>query len=181
MVRHKTRWLLVRLDFEHNVQWGGEPKARRQDDDGGGTGLTKKDLAKCIRDSIASSFGIAASGMAQDIQGASNCGGDHISTIGRLTSPSSYVPTMYVTNHAHTTRRLRFVVRLYDESSRLAMIRVARDSCDMVRAAICFTTVYSRQISGGFGSLCKWKCKNGQESSLARNATKFPKKESFNG
>lgn len=47
---------------------------------------------------------------------------------------------MYVTNHAHTTRRLRFVVRLYDETSRLAMIRVARDSCDMVRAAICFTT-----------------------------------------
>jgi hypothetical protein len=74
MVRHKTRWLLVRLDFEHNVlrlpEDGANRKRRRQDDDSG-TGLTKKDLAKCIRDSVASSFGIAASGIAQDIQGAS--------------------------------------------------------------------------------------------------------------
>mmetsp|Transcript_29536 Transcript_29536/g.53413 ORF Transcript_29536/g.53413 Transcript_29536/m.53413 type:complete len:162 (-) Transcript_29536:69-554(-) len=103
MVRHKTRWLLLRLDFEHNVlrlpEVGANRKRRRRDDDSG-TGLTKKDLAKCIRDSVASSFGIAASGIAQDLQ-----------------------------------------VRLYDESSRLVIIRVARDSCDMVRVAICFTTV----------------------------------------
>jgi hypothetical protein len=74
MVRHKTRWLLVRLDFEPNVlkqtsDGDGRSRKRRREDDDGSLGLTKKDLAQCIRDSIASCFGISAAGVSQDVQG----------------------------------------------------------------------------------------------------------------
>ena len=48
---------------------GGSSRKRRRVDDRSRPELTKKELALCIRDSITSSFGIAASGIAQDVQG----------------------------------------------------------------------------------------------------------------
>lgn len=131
MVRHKTRWLLVRLVFERDVlkqtNSDGSHKRRRDEDDSSSAGLTKKDLSQSIRDSISSSFGIAASGIAQDVQGMSV-----VSVFGwqralvSLKSFDALIGTL--------------LVRLYDESSRLAMIRVSRDSCGLVRAAITFLT-----------------------------------------
>jgi hypothetical protein len=72
MVRHKTRWLLVRLEFDSDVigrrdEDDSRNKGRRVEEDG--AGLTKKDLAQCIRECISSSFGVAACGAAQDVQG----------------------------------------------------------------------------------------------------------------
>jgi hypothetical protein len=72
MVRHKTRWLLARLEFEPDVlgRRDDEGKSRkRQRVEDVGAGLSKKDLAQCIRETISSSFGVAASGVAQDLQG----------------------------------------------------------------------------------------------------------------
>jgi RNase P/RNase MRP subunit POP5 len=44
----------------------------------------------------------------------------------------------------HTTTKL--TVRLYDEASRLAIIRVSRESCSLVRAAITFITSIQRRL-----------------------------------
>lgn len=104
-------------------------RKRRQDDES--LGLTKKDLAHCIRECITSSFGIAASGMAQDVQGMqiSLCWSISCKAFGGLTI-------------SHARGSLSRAVRLYDESSRLAMIRVSRDSCGLVRAAITLLTSF---------------------------------------
>lgn len=62
----------MHLEFESDVLGRrddeGESRERRRVEDVG-AGLTKKDLAQCLRESISSSFGVAASGVAQDLQG----------------------------------------------------------------------------------------------------------------
>jgi hypothetical protein len=60
MVRQKTRWLLVRIQVD-----GGDEKS----DHGSVTDVTKKELARAIKDNIEQCFGIAASGSALDTQG----------------------------------------------------------------------------------------------------------------
>jgi hypothetical protein len=73
MVRHKQRWLLVRIDFADDVQGlgggrfdsGNKIKGAPTDDDY----PSKKDLAKVIRSSAIACSGVAASGAALDTQG----------------------------------------------------------------------------------------------------------------
>jgi hypothetical protein len=73
MVRHKTRWLLVRIDFADDlrglssVKWDADSKRKGEptDDDY----PSKKDLAKVIRNSVIACSGVAASGAALDTQG----------------------------------------------------------------------------------------------------------------
>jgi hypothetical protein len=60
MVRHKTRWLLVRIDFADDLQGKGAPTDDYP---------SKKDLAKVIRSSAIACSGVAASGAALDTQG----------------------------------------------------------------------------------------------------------------
>lgn len=69
MVRLKTRWLLVRVDRV------GGPNERDGDEDGDddagpGNNSTRKDMARAVREAIVQCWGIAASGMAFDTQGA---------------------------------------------------------------------------------------------------------------
>jgi hypothetical protein len=60
MVRQKTRWLLVRVQLED-----GHEKS----DHGSVAEVTKKELARAIKDSIEQCFGSAATGPALDTQG----------------------------------------------------------------------------------------------------------------
>jgi hypothetical protein len=60
MVRQKTRWLLVRIQVHD-----GDEKS----DSGSIAEVTKKELARAIKDNIEQCFGIAASGQALDTQG----------------------------------------------------------------------------------------------------------------
>ena len=62
----------MRLEFEPDVlgrrdNEGNSRKRRRVEDVG--AGLSKKDLSQCIREIITSSFGVAASGVSQYLQG----------------------------------------------------------------------------------------------------------------
>lgn len=61
----------MRLEFEPDVLGRrndeGDIRKRRVEDVG--AGLSKKYLTQCIRESISSAFGVAASGVAQDLQG----------------------------------------------------------------------------------------------------------------
>jgi RNase P/RNase MRP subunit POP5 len=138
MVRHKTRWLLVRLEFDPDVigrrdEGDSRNKRRRVEDDG--AELTKKDLAQCIRECISSSFGVAASGAAQDVQGMT------ISCMIRFRDPATTKPL------PQTIMIILPTVRLYDELSRLILIRVPRDACGLARAALTFlTTIQGRSI-----------------------------------
>jgi hypothetical protein len=60
MVRQKTRWLLVRIQLDD-----GHEKI----DHGSVAEVTKKELARAIKDNIEQCFGIAATGPALDTQG----------------------------------------------------------------------------------------------------------------
>jgi hypothetical protein len=72
MVRHKTRWLLVRIDFADDLQglgsvkWDSDSKRKGEPTD---DYPSKKDLAKVIRNSVIACSGVAASGAALDTQG----------------------------------------------------------------------------------------------------------------
>jgi len=117
MVRHKTRWLLVRFDFEPDVVFGTtqrpstatneavfyggrrDTEARRSTIDA----ITRKDVYRCVQDSILLNFGLSATGAAQDTQ-----------------------------------------VRLYDTKTRLAMIRVPREFCNLIRSAITLITTIEK-------------------------------------
>jgi hypothetical protein len=72
MVRHKTRWLLVRIDFADDLQglgiikWDSDSKKKGEPTD---EYPSKKDLAKVIRNSVVACSGVAASGAALDTQG----------------------------------------------------------------------------------------------------------------
>lgn len=76
MVRHKTRWLLVRLDFFEDLSgdrtWSGADTSSSSKTSGEiaqAEGLiTKKDVLKSIRDSLGLSFGVASSGISNEIQ-----------------------------------------------------------------------------------------------------------------
>mmetsp|Transcript_2758 Transcript_2758/g.4284 ORF Transcript_2758/g.4284 Transcript_2758/m.4284 type:complete len:187 (-) Transcript_2758:521-1081(-) len=116
MVRHKTRWLLVRFDYEPDVVYGSQRPSTatneavfyggRRDTEvrrSGIDAITRKDVFKTLQESILFNFGISASGAAQDTQ-----------------------------------------VRLYDSKTRLAMIRVPREFCNLIRAAITFITIIQK-------------------------------------
>mmetsp|Transcript_5819 Transcript_5819/g.8429 ORF Transcript_5819/g.8429 Transcript_5819/m.8429 type:complete len:187 (-) Transcript_5819:420-980(-) len=116
MVRHKTRWLLVRFDFEPDVVYGSQRPSTatneavfyggRRDTDvrrSGMDAITRKDVYKTLQESLVFNFGISASGAAQDTQ-----------------------------------------VRLYDSKTRLAMIRVPREFCNLIRSAITFITIIDK-------------------------------------
>eukprot|EP00934_Nitzschia_sp_Nitz4_P009219 Nitzschia sp. Nitz4//scaffold123_size70294//35639//36226//NITZ4_005928-RA/size70294-exonerate_est2genome-gene-0.77-mRNA-1//-1//CDS//3329534485//9209//frame0 len=62
MVRHKTRWLLVQLDFQSTVG-GGSSKS-------GGSGEipSKNDLGTSIRRNLTTHFGVSAEGAALETQ-----------------------------------------------------------------------------------------------------------------
>jgi hypothetical protein len=64
MVRHKIRWLLVRLDFESNVIPEENKKRKRDELD-----LNSVVIYRAIKESFSSSFGVAVHGIMQDIQG----------------------------------------------------------------------------------------------------------------
>jgi hypothetical protein len=103
MVRHRTRWLLVKLEFTDEVRnASGESKSLSRK----GFNGTSKDDSPCIpsrkdfiallRKTISLSFGLAAEGASSDVQ-----------------------------------------VRFFDPTStQLALVRVPRQSCEMVRASM---------------------------------------------
>lgn len=65
MVRQKARWLLVRLDFESDVTSEESRKRKR----GETVSMETIVIFRAIRESLSSSFGVAANGVIQDIQG----------------------------------------------------------------------------------------------------------------
>lgn len=60
MVRHKSRWLLVNLDFQEHVKSKNKTNATDFP--------SKKEISFYIRQNISSCFGIAANGAASDTQ-----------------------------------------------------------------------------------------------------------------
>jgi hypothetical protein len=72
MVRHKQRWLLVRIDFEADLKGLVSDKLDTATKKKGETTddyPSKKELAKVIRNSVVACSGVAASGAALDTQG----------------------------------------------------------------------------------------------------------------
>ena len=63
MVRHKTRWLLVRLDFEGDIRFS-KKKVHPSS-----SFPSKKDVAHSLRENIRSCFGLASEGAASFLQG----------------------------------------------------------------------------------------------------------------
>jgi hypothetical protein len=63
MVRHKTRWLLVKLDFREDIK--NKNKTIETEFP------SKKEISFYIRQNVSSCFGIAADGAALDTQGGS--------------------------------------------------------------------------------------------------------------
>ena len=117
MVRHKTRWLLVRLDFESDMAMEESKKRKRGE-------ISRLDtivIYRAIKESLSSCFGIAAYGVLQGVQG---------KIVACLKCKSSNV-------NAHSIA----LVRYYDEQDRLAMIRMPREGYGMVRASIMFLTL----------------------------------------
>jgi hypothetical protein len=119
MVRHRTRWLLVKAEFindirnpttvppaskfvsrknnnnNNNTGPSASTTTRKEDDS---SSSSKKDFLALLRKTITLHFGVAAEGVASDVQ-----------------------------------------IRFFDDSStNLILVRVSRDSCDMVRASMTF-------------------------------------------
>ena len=65
MVRQKARWLLVRLDFESDLTSEDSRKRKR----GETVSIDTIVIFRAIRESLASSFGVAANGVVQEMQG----------------------------------------------------------------------------------------------------------------
>lgn len=112
MVRQKSRWLLIRIDLEDQVKSikdtstaslleGAAVKKKKEDPAASSSRiqLEKKNIFHALRIMIEESFGIARSGIIDDIQ-----------------------------------------VRLYSSEARLAIVKVPRDDCDLVRSAVTFLT-----------------------------------------
>lgn len=66
MVRHKTRWLLVRIEFEDCIH---RPEVKSSHENDSIDFPSRKELAKEIRNSVSACGGVAASGAAFDTQG----------------------------------------------------------------------------------------------------------------
>jgi hypothetical protein len=64
MVRIKTRWLLVRIDYAHHMNANDDDNT-----DDVENFPSKNELARVIRDSIVQCSGITLSGVASDTQG----------------------------------------------------------------------------------------------------------------
>lgn len=107
MVRHRTRWLLVKVEVVNDIHDSrqppttagvsklvsrkGPPNTRRKDGS-----PSRKDFAALLRTTISLHFGIAAEGASSDLH-----------------------------------------IRFFDDTStQLALVRVSRQSCDIVRAAL---------------------------------------------
>jgi RNase P/RNase MRP subunit POP5 len=116
MVRHKTRWLLVKVDFEVDV--------RKRNSKPIDYFPSKKEVAQSIRESILSCFGTAAEGAAFDTQGMSRC---------------FLLYFVIAFNSKHCTQS-PFSVRLCDASTRLLLLRVPREFHGIVRSAITLMT-----------------------------------------
>jgi hypothetical protein len=67
MVRHKVRWMIVRLDFEEHVRGGGDNRHQRQQSIA--TFPTKQEVYSTFRNNLVQCFGIVAEGAAMDVQG----------------------------------------------------------------------------------------------------------------
>ena len=119
MVRHKTRWLLVQLDFEPDMAVEECKKRKR----GETSKLDTIVIYRAIKESFYSCFGIAAYGFLQSVQG--------------KTEAYLKCKNHRILMNTHPVA----LVRYYDEHDRLAVIRVPREGYGMVRASILFLTL----------------------------------------
>jgi len=71
MVRVKSRWLLVRIDHEEHVKNLPQTLVRVRGKVSGAPTMDKKDFYHTLRIMIEDAFGIAASGITDDIHGMS--------------------------------------------------------------------------------------------------------------
>lgn len=69
MVRHKTRWFLVRLDFEKHMTTTCQDDNKSNEKSSDPPFPSRKEVTSGIRESILTCFGTAAGGAALDIQG----------------------------------------------------------------------------------------------------------------
>mmetsp|Transcript_33201 Transcript_33201/g.80271 ORF Transcript_33201/g.80271 Transcript_33201/m.80271 type:complete len:182 (+) Transcript_33201:1119-1664(+) len=115
MVRHKARWLLVQVDFDkkHNKK---------------ASFPSKKEFALMIRQSISSSFGLAADGAAMETQ-----------------------------------------VRFVNPTTRLVLLRVPREFCNMVRCSI---TMLTRNISDDVATIAAATSKDDETGGSSSSSTK---------
>lgn len=117
MVRQKSRWLVVR------VEWSpGQSGVRLIDDDD----LTRQQLVQAIRENMAACFGVAANGAMYDTQGKNAIDSNRI--LPKVVQTDTTMP-----------------VRVWDAGSRLALIRTPLEYCGTVRAALTLLTVLKRR------------------------------------
>jgi len=90
MVRHKSRWLLVRIDWETDVNCTSP---------GSNEIITARDIYLELRNLVQTVFGISGAAMTHDLQ-----------------------------------------VRIYDAEARIAIIRISRCQCNLVRASLTLLT-----------------------------------------
>lgn len=147
MVRHKTRWLLVRLEFDSDIMGKRDEGDSRNRNKGwrveeDGAGLTKKDLAQCIRECISSSFGVAASGLAQDVQGM---------TISCMIWLEGYCYRLSLASHNHEhsfhSSTLRRIIEIVLGTSSARCLRFDQGCTDV-------SNVDTRQINCGVRNFC---------------------------
>lgn len=97
MVRHKSRWLLIRIDREERVK--SIKDTQKDPPDTPSAPIEKKNIYHALRIMIEGAFGIARAGIVEDIQ-----------------------------------------VRLYNSETSLAVVKVPREDCDLIRSAITLLT-----------------------------------------
>lgn len=63
MVRHKARWLLVRIDFESDIKSAANPEIEINSE------IEAKDVFRAIHHVVKSEFGIVGAGILEEIKG----------------------------------------------------------------------------------------------------------------
>jgi len=128
MVRHKVRWILTKMDFEKDLSLTTDNEKKCHSSiDMDKVIITTKEITLALRAIVNAAFGVAGIGIIEGFQG---------------TSIYLY-PTRSITIH-----RFIFVfflsffhsVRMYDSDTQLAIVKVPRHACSIIRSALTLIT-----------------------------------------
>jgi RNase P/RNase MRP subunit POP5 len=128
MVRHKTRWLLLKVEDE-----GGEEEGQEEEAHSSANLLSKKDVSKAIRDNFEALMGLHGATASFELHGRPLAGWSRPSTVRSLTSHLTYICLFYHGFDVFSP------VRFWDASqTKLLLLRVPRDFAGSVRSSLAF-------------------------------------------
>lgn len=123
MVRHKTRWMLIRIEHD-------EEKTQ-------GKILSRKEVWNIMKENLIDCFGIVMEGVASNVKGTQMC--DQYTAFIKKRSCVEVHEVLY------SMQLTRFsLVRFYDDNSKLLLVRSPREDFPTVRASINFLTVWEK-------------------------------------